>query len=143
MVAGVMGSETCSPSRPVPILHFHGTDDRFVPYAGGVGRRSKSETIFYSVEHTVRKWVKANRARNRPLITLLPERVADGTHVTRTRYPAGHGSAEFVLYTIEGAGHTWPGRQPEFDFLGVSTRNLVASDVISEFFQQHLPPQSS
>src|SRR5262249_30593385 len=59
-VAGPMGSATCSPRRPVPVLHFHSTDDAFAPFQGGKGEKSLTQTDFYSVEHSVRCWVKAN-----------------------------------------------------------------------------------
>src|SRR6202035_315690 len=36
-VSGVLGipPETCRPSRPIPVLHIHGTADMVVPYDGG------------------------------------------------------------------------------------------------------------
>src|SRR5262249_41276708 len=34
-VSGPMGTEKCNPTRPVPVLHFHGTDDDFAPFKGG------------------------------------------------------------------------------------------------------------
>ncbi|MEX1026974.1 MAG: PHB depolymerase family esterase [Candidatus Paceibacterota bacterium] len=33
-VGGPMGTETCDPKRPVPVIHFHGTDDEFAPFKG-------------------------------------------------------------------------------------------------------------
>ena len=46
-VAGPMGTEMCSPKRPVPVIHFHGTDDQFAPFNGGKGSKSLSQTQFY------------------------------------------------------------------------------------------------
>ena len=37
-VAGTMGTETCNPKRPVSVMHFHGTDDTFLPFKGGKGK---------------------------------------------------------------------------------------------------------
>lgn len=34
-VGGLMGTQTCSPKRPVSVMHFHGTDDKFAPFNGG------------------------------------------------------------------------------------------------------------
>ncbi len=42
-----------------------------------------------------------------------------------------------ILYTIEGGGHTWPGREPPIPFLGKSTRDISANDLIWDFFQKH------
>ena len=67
-VAGPMGTATCGPKRPVPVLHFHGTDDEFVPFSGGVGRRSVFKTDFYSVVRTIRAWVKADGCKEEPLV---------------------------------------------------------------------------
>jgi polyhydroxybutyrate depolymerase len=45
-VAGPMGTATCSPRRPVSVMHFHGTDDQFAPCrrAGGRGASSRPKS---------------------------------------------------------------------------------------------------
>ena len=63
-VAGPMGTETCNPKRPVPVIHFHGTDDQNAPFKGGKGKNSISGTNFYSVDHSIRAWVKANGCKD-------------------------------------------------------------------------------
>ena len=135
-VAGPMGTKDCTPSRPIPVCHFHGVGDQFAPYHGGLGGRSLSRTNFYSVEHTIARWVMANRCQGTPEITDLPAPIDDGTRITRTHYRPGEDGAEVVLYTIHGAGHTWPGRHPTLKYLGRSTSNLSANDVMWEFFTQ-------
>ncbi len=136
-VAGPMGTETCRPTRAVPVCHFHGTDDEFAPFAGGRGKRSLTQTNFYSVDHSIKAWVKANGCRATPRITKLAPAHDDGTRVTRTEYAGNGKGAEVVLYTIEGGGHTWPGQPGTFRFLGTTTRNISANDVMWEFFQRH------
>ena len=42
-----------------------------------------------------------------------------------------------VLFVIEGGGHTWPGKQPPVGFIGKSTKNISANDLIWEFFEKH------
>ena len=39
-VAGIQNPAGCHPSRPVPVVAFHGTADPFVPYLGGIGSAS-------------------------------------------------------------------------------------------------------
>ncbi len=141
-VAGTMATRGCSPARPVPVLHFHGTADEYVPYLGGRGKRSRTGVEFYSVEHTIRTWVKANGAAAQPRETQLPVKFVDGTRITRTSYGAGHGSAEVVLYTIHEGGHTWPGRTPGVKSLGRATLNISANDLMWTFFQRHPLPQT-
>ncbi len=133
-VGGPMGTATCKPKRPVPVIHFHGTDDRFAPFQGGKGR---GPTEFYSVEHSIRQWVKANGCEQEPVIGTLPDKAEDGTSITRKTYGSGRDGSEVVLLVIHGGGHTWPGREPRLKFLGKSTRNLSASDAMWEFFKKH------
>jgi polyhydroxybutyrate depolymerase len=139
-VSGTMGSETCHPARPVPVIHFHGTADEFVLFGGGAGPKSLSKTNFFSVEHTIRQWVKADGCPEQPTITKLPDKAHDGTTVTRKSFGPGKAGAEVVLYVVEGGGHTWPGRTPRLDLLGKSTKNISANDLMWAFFKKHPLP---
>jgi polyhydroxybutyrate depolymerase len=136
-VSGPMGTETCSPKRPVPVIHFHGTDDQFAPFKGGKGDKSISGTDFYSVEHSVSAWVKANGCKEEPATVTLPDEAKDGTTVTKKTYGGGKDGAEVVLVLIEGGGHTRPGREPLLKYLGKSTKNVSANDLMWDFFQKH------
>ena len=135
-VSGPMGTETCKPKRPVPVIHFHGTADEHAPFRGGRGK-GLSGTDFYSVEHSIQAWVKANGCSKEPLIAKLPVKAADGTTVIRKTYPSGRDGSEVVLLEVEGGGHTWPGQEPRLKELGKSTRNISANDLMWEFFQKH------
>jgi polyhydroxybutyrate depolymerase len=136
-VAGPMGTDTCSPKRPVSVIHFQGTDDQFAPFEGGKGDRSLSQTDFYSVEHSVRAWVKANGCKGEPATEVLPDRARDGTKVTIKTYGGGKDGAEVVLVVIEGGGHTWPGKEPALKVLGKATKNVSANEVMWQFFEKH------
>jgi polyhydroxybutyrate depolymerase len=135
-VSGTMETEKCEPQRPVPVLHFHGTEDNIVPFQGGKGEKSPSCTDFYSVEHSIRAWVKANGCDEEPTTEELPDRAKDGTKVVRKTY-GGRDGAEVVLVVIEGGGHTWPGRKLPVRSLGKATTNVSANDLMWEFFQKH------
>ena len=136
-VAGPMGTETCNPKRPVPVMHFHGTDDEFAAFQGGPGPKSISQIDFYSVEHSIEAWVKANGCPAKPTITKEPDRTDDGMTVTRKTYGPGGAGSEVILFIIEGGGHTWPGREPRIERLGKSTRDISANDLLWEFFRKH------
>jgi polyhydroxybutyrate depolymerase len=136
-VAGPMGTSTCRPKHPVSVIHFHGTDDDFAPFQGGRGKKSLSGTDLYSVEHSVRAWVKANGCKEEPKVTKLPDQAKDGTAVTVNTYGGGGDGAEVVLLVIEGMGHTWPGKEPVLKLLGKPTRNVSADGMMWEFFQKH------
>ena len=136
-VSGPMGTEKCNPKRPVPVLHFHGTDDEFAPFKGGVGAKSLTKTDFYSVDHSVKAWIKANGCPEKAVEEKLEKKVDDGTSIIRKTWGPGKDGAEVVLYVIDGGGHTWPGRKSKLALLGKSTENLSANDVMWEFFKKH------
>jgi polyhydroxybutyrate depolymerase len=135
-VGGPMGTETCKPKRPVSVIHFHGTDDEHAPFKGGKGK-GPSGTDFYSVDHSIQAWVKANACDKEPVVTKLPDTAKDGTTITRKTYGGGKDGSEVVLVVIEGGGHTWPGQEPRLKMLGKSTKNISANDLMWEFFEKH------
>ena len=65
-----------------------------------------------------------------------------GMKVTRKTFsPAkGKDGAEVVLFVIENGGHTWPGRPSRARFLGPSTTDVSANDLMWEFFEKHPMP---
>jgi polyhydroxybutyrate depolymerase len=138
-VSGPMGTEACKPKRPVPVMHFHGTEDQFAPFKGGKGEKSVSGTDFYSVDHSIQAWVKANGCKEKEgsATVELPDKAKDGTTITIKTYGPGKAGAEVVLVMIEGGGHTWPGREPGLKVLGKSTKNILANDLMWEFFEKH------
>jgi polyhydroxybutyrate depolymerase len=135
-VGGTMAIKARKRGRPVPVIHFHGTDDKVVPF-GGLGDRVPRFLTFKSVEESIQVWVRKNRCPKTPEVAELPDTADDGTTVTRKTYGPGRNGAEVVLVVVEGGGHTWPGRQPAFGFLGKSTEDISANDLIWEFFQKH------
>jgi polyhydroxybutyrate depolymerase len=135
-VSGPMGTETCNPKHPVSVIHFHGTDDEYAPFHGGKGK-GLSGTDFYSVEHSIQAWVKANECEKEPVVTKLPDMAKNGTTITRRNYGSGKDGAEVALIVIEGGGHTWPGQEPRLKSLGKPTMNISANDLMWEFFQKH------
>jgi len=136
-VAGPMGTENCSPKRPVSIIHFHGTKDEFAAFDGGPGKKSKTGTDFFSVKHTMERWSKANGCRSAPAVSQMPDKADDGMTVTRKLWSGGKAGAEVVLYQINEGGHTWPGRSTRLKLLGPATRDISANDLMWEFFQKH------
>ncbi|MEI7836441.1 MAG: GxxExxY protein [Planctomycetota bacterium] len=135
-VSGTQATEECNPKRPVPVMHFHGTDDKLVPF-GGPNQRTPKWIKFKSVDDTVKLWAKLNNCPTEPTVTDLPDTAKDGTSVKKMVYGPGKDGAEVVLFIIKGGGHTWPGQTPPVSFIGKSTRNISANDLIWEFFQKH------
>jgi polyhydroxybutyrate depolymerase len=139
-VGGPMGTETCKPSRPVAVMHFHGTADAQAPFNGGQGKGNaltNVRPVFLSVQHSLDQWIKANGCAQPPEVVQLPDAAADGMTVTRKTWGGGKDGTEVVLIEITGGGHTWPGREPPLEMLGPSTKDISANDLMWEFFQRH------
>jgi polyhydroxybutyrate depolymerase len=123
-VAGVMGIPTCNPTRPVPVMEFHGTADSLVPYDGDAA------ISYPSVADTIAGWVQRDGCQGAPTTTYSK---GDATCVTYAQCAAG---AEVTLCTITGGGHTWPGGTP-FPLLGNTSTDISATDAMWTFFQKH------
>ncbi|MEM7137427.1 MAG: PHB depolymerase family esterase [Myxococcota bacterium] len=135
-VAGVLGLETCNPSRPVPVIHFHGTADNIIFYEGG----GLVESI--SVADSVDGWLARNGCADDPVVTFDEGMV---TCETASDCDAG---ASVTLCTVDGGGHCWPGSPcPEVGTadltvdLGVSTFDIQANDAMWELFSSVTLPE--
>jgi polyhydroxybutyrate depolymerase len=111
---------TCSPSRPITVLHIHAANDRNYPYAGGAGIDGVSTTNFYGVEATITNWIARNNVTNQA----VEERIGASTTCRRYAAPAdgSRPSAPVVICRSDppdlydavnrivfGGGHSWPG----------------------------------
>lgn len=146
-------AEDCRPARGIPILGIHGVEDPLVPFAGGevrggraieaTGRVAGGRVL--SAQATREFWAGANGCGADPARTRLPSRFRDGTGVRMIRHGGGRDGSEVVWYEIAGGGHRWPPRRAERPLverlarrgLGVSSRNLDATETIWEFFRKH------
>lgn len=141
-IAGVAGTMVDAPiraGRPVPILHFHGSDDRYVAYDGTLWRDPGGARLL-GVDATVRAWARFDGCPDPPAaIDPIPSAVPN-LAITRTRFGPGRDGAEVVLYRIGGGGHTWPGSAANGPFLGKVAADLDASSLIWQFFEAHPRP---
>lgn len=135
-VSGTMAIENFHPIRPVPVMHFHGTDDTLVLF-NGPDERIPKNLKFLSVNASAEAWAKMNGCPAIPRIIPLPDSACDGTTVRKMVYGPGKDGSEVIVYVIDGGGHTWPGREPRVKLLGKSTRDISANDLIWDFFQKH------
>ena len=122
-VAGVIGlpDEDCTPARPMPVMHFHGTLDAIVPYGGSV------ISGFPSVRETVDGWAARDGCTDLPEITY---RMGNSECETLDECDGG---AEVVLCTVAGEGHWWPGAAG-------SVAVISATDHMWDFFVGHPLP---
>jgi polyhydroxybutyrate depolymerase len=100
-VSGALTVDDFEAARNIAVLHIHGTDDAFVPVAGGVGTKSVSRTSYQPLADTIER-IKMSRK----CTTSEVKTVTEGVH--SETYHCGHGApVEIVL--IQGGKHAWPG----------------------------------
>jgi polyhydroxybutyrate depolymerase len=150
-VAGLRRPDGCEPSAPVPVVTFHGTEDPFVAFDGGLGAAAarlpapdgSGRTLGDlgvgpggdepSIPALAAAWARGNGCEGSP----AREQVADD--VTRIAFPCP-ADGDVVLYRVDGGGHTWPGS--EFSrgieaVTGRTTFSIDADDLIWRFFEDH------
>jgi polyhydroxybutyrate depolymerase len=126
-VSGVMGIDACGPLRPVPVMHFHGTADGIVPYAGG------GFTGYRSVDETIAGWATRDACTGDPA-----ESYRNGMVTCLTRSTCQDG-VEVTLCSVEGGGHQWPGGT-SIPGGGTTTMDISATDAMWEFFTRYALP---
>lgn len=128
----------CDPQMAVPALFFHGTGDRFIPYAGGniLQWANVDRGKVLSAAETVATWRKINGCTGEP----QKEHVVDGSRkgslaVEKVTFEPCDG-ATVTRFIVRGGGHGWPGaRQGADDILGPTTADLDANAEIWDFFK--------
>lgn len=132
-VSGPLGIDSCTPDRPVPVLHFHGTADLCAPFNGGAAKVPGAGE-FPSIPGTINGWVKRDGCPSETHETYKKGNVTCTTHGPCT------GGAEVTLCLVDGGGHAWPGgtSYPSKGFCGgIQTQDISANDAMWEFFKRH------
>jgi polyhydroxybutyrate depolymerase len=128
-------SNNCNATPPMPLLVFQGTDDPIIPWIGYQGGYlSASATLVYWGDHNACQSTRA----------FAPQEDTDPDDGTRI-LSAGRGdcaaNADVQLYGVFLGGHTWPGHPVEASFdLGITSKDIDASQVIWDFFASHPKP---
>jgi polyhydroxybutyrate depolymerase len=147
-LSGNMFVPVCNPSRPISVLHLHGTGDLFVPYEGGpssdkIPKFMRNSENIISTPALVDLWSRKNSCPAQSQVTFQKGKT------TCVSYSPCAGGTEVALCTSQGAGHTWPGavkyKEKRQGFLAKKTRSLIgetsedihANDVIWDFFTKH------
>jgi polyhydroxybutyrate depolymerase len=132
----------CLPSRPVPLLMINGTSDPVVPYGGGTEHNLNLATI--SAEDSAKAWARIDRCTEKPEKSKLPPKEKGGMETKIDTYGGCQQNAQVVLYSVKGAGNTWPGgEQYEVEkTIGKTSQDLNANETIWSFLvTQKLPGQ--
>jgi polyhydroxybutyrate depolymerase len=133
-VSGALGTSDCRPSRPVPVIIFHGTADEHVRYEGGSPIRpgpSEGTRVDPPVADAVSFWVRHNGCPPNP------QRQERGG-IVRDIYARCRDDLEVALYTVKGGGHAWPGGKDGGPRGDQPTQEISATNLMWEFFTRHV-----
>ena len=136
-VTGTMNNviyDNCNPSRSIPVLEIHGTDDTTVPYLGS-GSAGSFQTII-ATETVVDYWVNHNNCTENQVVEIDDISITDFSTVTRFSYTGGDNGTSVEHYRINEGGHTWPGSIISLPGV-VTNHDIIASEVIWDFFNQY------
>lgn len=133
----------CPSPRPMPVIFFHGTADKFVPFNGGpiAPQLRPNRGSALSNAQAVAIWQKRNGCGSATRTRIPANDASDPMPVTVETYscPAGRGLENVI---IQGGGHTWPGAHQGFfatRILGPVTDKINANDTMWTFFQSQAP----
>ena len=114
----------CNPTRPLPILEFHGQADRYAPYNGNLSMGMAAVQTYLNV------WLNHDQC-NATSQTFFQQ--GDVTGIEWTNCAA---NTVVMHYRISDGGHTWPGADPN-PTLGYTTHVINANDITWNFFSQY------
>jgi polyhydroxybutyrate depolymerase len=115
----------CGGARQRPMIIFHGTADPLVPYNGGTVINSRGLPV-QPAEKVAGEWAAHNGCTAGPAETQLSSEVV--------RLTWNGCAAPVVMYRIVGGGHTWPGSPFAVPRLGMTTKQVSATDEMWKFF---------
>lgn len=139
-VVGGLGTDPpdgCTPSRPLPVIAFSGTDDPLTarldtsPWIRDVVldvSTEPGETEQVNPQAWIRAWARRNGC------ALEPTTVQVRSDVDATIYTNCRGNTAVELYEIKDGGHGWPGG-PSISILTRTTDAVDATALMFEFFQ--------
>lgn len=144
-VSGLYSPEGCAPSKPLPVISFHGTGDRFIPFDGGIGTgpaglgltpETTAGLVFMASREGARASSEAWAAHDG--CAAEPEETPVVEGVTLQTWSGCEGDATVELYVIDGGEHTWPsstGMAAVTDLLGPVSTKVDATQLIWDFFE--------
>jgi polyhydroxybutyrate depolymerase len=131
-VAAVLWGPQCEAARTLPIIAFHGKQDRVVPFDGGRVSCCGNPSIA-GAPATMANWAKHDGCSAAPV-----EEVVKGQATVR-RWTGCKPGGLVELYVLGDGGHTWPGTTLGGNVLGGVSKDVDASEVIWDFFKtKHL-----
>jgi polyhydroxybutyrate depolymerase len=105
-VSAYLPTRSCHPGRPMPIMSFHGVEDKLLPYKGAARSRQQPFEAWGAA------WAARNGCAAKPTETQY--------NATVEQFAYTGCKAPVVLYRVHHNGHTWPGHP-----LGLNRQVLI------------------
>lgn len=124
----------CLPSRTVSLMMITGTSDPVVPHGGGTEKNLNLATL--SADDSAKAWAKIDHCGDKPSHSKPPSHGKGGMETKIDTYEGCGQGAQVTLYSVKGAGNTWPGGEqyePE-NAIGKTSNDFSADDAIWSFF---------
>ena len=120
-VGGALGLSECTPTNPIPLIHYHGVQDNFVDYS--------------LAQDSFRKWIEVNGCTGSPVRTQYNNSYCDA-------YEQCEGGVQVVLCSMDPMGHCWPGGSSALciELYGPYNSDLTANPHMWEFLTQYTLP---
>jgi polyhydroxybutyrate depolymerase len=128
------------PSRAMPVLHWHGLEDRYAPFHGGLPIIETAPEQ-PPVENGIEFWRSYDEA-----YATRREKLFDGA-VDCLTYSGGRDGSRVQLCVVPGLGHQWPGSRPTGEYAKVASMfgplgpAFDANDAILKFFGEFALPR--
>jgi polyhydroxybutyrate depolymerase len=130
----------CKPTRPVPIMIIHGSQDPLIPEQGAKiqgGTRRLGGTVT-PLKDTVDFWRRADRCQAPPSPKTLPDSSNDGTTVQVSDYQGCAPNSRLVFVNVVGGGHTWPDERIATNpKAGRVTHDIDGTQYVWDFFKNY------
>jgi polyhydroxybutyrate depolymerase len=120
-------SQSCNPSRAVPILHIHSVLDSKIPYLGGIGIGGY---YFPPLDSVLNVWSANN------LCASVPQVLINNDEYKFTKWTDCKNGASVEYYLTQDGGHAWPGGLKSRSGADSPSKVINANELIWDFFQR-------
>jgi len=119
--------------KPTPMMHIHGTEDRWVPYYDK--RREDRKNVQESLDY----WIDHNNLNNQSEEIVSQKTFFKKTSVKKYTYYSDEIDTKVVHYQVDGGGHQWFGTVYGSNFLmknyvGRNNNDFHSSQELVDFF---------
>lgn len=126
-------------AKRMPALFIHGTEDEYMPFAGGQVAATKTKRdlgTVLSVDDTIATFKRINACTAVKETKTVNTVARDQTKAVITDYACSNAPLKHIV--IEGGGHTWPGARESIIgelLLGKTSQDIDATAEIWTFFK--------